>query len=111
MFEKLQQIVGRAISGYEAQKIMNWVNNGIYTEQQILDAYDYCQVKTLNYIAKYLENQKPSIKPKWFDKQIEKEQTSADEILELQKIMKEFYNNDEEWQNKTNELIGRIKNE
>ena len=107
MFDKLQQIVGRAINGFEAQKIMNWVNDGIYTEQQILDAYKYCQVKTLNYVSKYLENHKQD-KPEWFDKHIEKEELAVSEQIKMLEELKEFYDNKDEWEQKVKELNERV---
>lgn len=107
MFDKLQVIVGRAINGFEVQKIMKWVNNGVYTEQQILDAYEYCQVKTINYVSKYLENHKQD-KPEWFDKHVEKEELTVSEQIMMLEELKEFYDNKDEWEQKIKELNERI---
>ena len=108
MFDKLQEILVRPISGYEVQKIMNWINDKIYTEEEILNAYEYCEIKTINYIAKYLESKK-SIKPSWYNKKIEDKPLSEKEIIEYQKIMKEFYSSDEEFKKKTQDLLKESK--
>jgi len=91
MFDKLQEILKRTINGYEAEKLMKWIDNKIYTEEEIINAYEYCQVKTINYISKYLENNKTNIKPNWLDKEIVYEELTPKELLEMKNLMKEFY--------------------
>ena len=94
MFDRLQEILVRPINGYEAEKLMKWVDNKIYTEEEIINAYEYCQVKTINYISKYLENNKSKLKPSWLDKEIKYEELSQKELLEMQNLMKEFNTDD-----------------
>lgn len=104
MFDKLQKILVRPLNGFETQKILNWINEKKYTEEEIISAYEYCESKHINYIAKYLETNKQQ-KPYWYDKKITDEPLKPDELLKYQKEMKEFYDSEEEWKQRTDELL------
>lgn len=104
MFDKLQEILGRTLNGFETNKLMNWLKENKYTEEEILNAYEYCESKHINYISKYLENNKKDV-PDWYNKQINDEPLEPKELIEFQKLMREFYDTDEEWEQRTNELL------
>ena len=103
MFDKLQEILGRTLNGFETNKLMYWIKENKYTEEEIINAYKYCKVKDINYISKYLDNQVK--KPEWFDKEIIDEPLEPEELIKFQNEMKEFYDSEEEWKQRTKELL------
>lgn len=94
MYEKIEQILGRPLGGGEVQKLNQLVSK--YSEEEIINAYDYCEVKKINYIATYLENHKET-KPSWFEKEIKDEKVSKQELIDFIKDWKAFFIDEEEW--------------
>lgn len=106
MFEKIEEILGRPLGGGEVQKLNQLVSK--YSEEEIINAYDYCEVKKVNYISAYLENHKED-KPEWFDKEIKDEKVEYKVLIQFIKDWKSFFVNEEEWKKWANKQIEEWK--
>lgn len=102
MFDKIQEITSRTLNGIEFNKLMRWVRDKEYSEEEIINAYKYCKSSDINYIQKYLESQKKqkqlsSRPPEWMNENIQDEPLDKKTLLKFIKSWKCFFDSEEEY--------------